>query len=80
MSAELGRLLYENLQKKQQLCNSWILDVPCVQLNPEVWLDNFGPKCDVWSLGCIMRLADFKLWRWQGVWHLFFPKNLVKNW
>ncbi|CAL1130642.1 unnamed protein product [Cladocopium goreaui] len=21
---------------------------------PEVWLGNFGPKCDVWSLGCIM--------------------------
>lgn len=22
---------------------------------PEVWHENFGPKCDVWSLGCIMR-------------------------
>ena len=24
---------------------------------PEVWLGNFGPKCDVWSLGCIMLLG-----------------------
>ena len=21
---------------------------------PEVWNGNFGPKCDVWSLGCIL--------------------------
>merc|ERR1719437_386577 len=21
---------------------------------PEVWRGNFGPKCDVWSLGCVL--------------------------
>merc|ERR1719215_1766014 len=21
---------------------------------PEVWLGSFGPKCDVWSLGCVL--------------------------
>lgn len=25
-----------------------------VTMAPEVWKQNFGPKCDVWSLGCIL--------------------------
>lgn len=25
-----------------------------ITMAPEVWLNNFGPKCDVWSLGCIL--------------------------
>eukprot|EP00929_Paragymnodinium_shiwhaense_P111790 TRINITY_DN80079_c0_g1_i1.p1 TRINITY_DN80079_c0_g1~~TRINITY_DN80079_c0_g1_i1.p1 ORF type:complete len:758 (-),score=194.28 TRINITY_DN80079_c0_g1_i1:207-2480(-) len=25
-----------------------------VTMSPEVWLGGFGPKCDVWSLGCVL--------------------------
>lgn len=25
-----------------------------VTMSPEVWRGNFGPKCDVWSLGCVL--------------------------
>lgn len=25
-----------------------------ITMAPEVWMNHFGPKCDVWSLGCIL--------------------------
>mmetsp|Transcript_61966 Transcript_61966/g.113351 ORF Transcript_61966/g.113351 Transcript_61966/m.113351 type:complete len:688 (-) Transcript_61966:107-2170(-) len=26
----------------------------CTTMAPEVWRGNFGPKCDVWSIGCVL--------------------------
>ncbi|CAE8600524.1 unnamed protein product, partial [Polarella glacialis] len=26
----------------------------CTTMAPEVWTGDFGPKCDVWSLGCVL--------------------------
>jgi serine/threonine protein kinase len=34
--------------------NSRIIAGTPVTMAPEVWMQNFGPKCDVWSLGCVL--------------------------
>lgn len=39
-------------------------------LAPEVWQGNFGPKCDIWSAGCILYLllaGRFPFGRWRPV-------------
>lgn len=41
----------------------------CTTMAPEVWQGSFGPKCDVWSLGCVL----FELLSGRSP---FFARNL----
>ncbi|CAE7022031.1 unnamed protein product [Symbiodinium sp. KB8] len=45
----LGRMTVDPL-----FHSKWLMGGTPMTMAPEVWENNFGPKCDVWSAGCIL--------------------------